>query len=77
MGFTVTTEPELTPVEKFRLAIALSHELETIMLQRLRAQAPEADEAEIHRRLLAWRQHRPGAENGDAVGRSVPWPRPR
>lgn len=75
--FTVTPEPDLTPVERFRLAIALSDELETLMRQRLRHEAPDVDEAEIERRLLAWRQHRPGAELGDAIGRSVPWPRVR
>jgi hypothetical protein len=42
-----------------------------LMRENLRRQHPQADEAEIARRLSAWLRHRPGAEAGDAQGRSV------
>jgi hypothetical protein len=38
---------------------------------------PELSDAEVARRVCQWRQARPGAEAGDAEGRSVPWPRRR
>jgi hypothetical protein len=47
------------------------------MRQNLRRRFPEASEAEIEARLIGWLQERPGAEAGDATGRSVPWPRTR
>lgn len=75
--FNITPEPPLSPVERFRLAISLSDELEKIVRQRLRSETPEADDDEIERRLTLWRHHRPGAELGDAAGRTVPWPRPK
>jgi hypothetical protein len=42
-----------------------------LMRQNLRRQHPELAEAEIDRLLGEWLRHRPGAEAGDAVGRSV------
>jgi hypothetical protein len=41
------------------------------MRQNLRRLHPDASDAEIDRRLGEWIQHRPGAEDGDAVGLSV------
>lgn len=47
-------------------------------LAQLRRADPTADEAELHRRLDLWLQHRPGAEHGDAEGipRAFPPKRP-
>ncbi|HEU5055942.1 MAG TPA: hypothetical protein VFU21_05435 [Kofleriaceae bacterium] len=46
-----------------------------LMRQRLRRQDPAASAEEIERRLTAWLRHRPGAEHGDAAGRTATWPR--
>lgn len=37
--------------------------------QTLRRRHPDADDAEIERRLIMWVRERPGAEEGDAAGR--------
>lgn len=60
-----------------RLALALEmHAVgEAMMRQKLRREHPDADEAEIEARIVAWLQERPGAEFGDAAGRPVAWPR--
>jgi len=42
-----------------------------MMRQNLRRQHPNATDVEIDRLLAAWLRHRPGAEAGDAIGRSV------
>lgn len=42
-----------------------------LMRQNLRRQHPDVGEAEIDRLLGEWLRHRPGAEAGDAMGRSV------
>jgi Rv0078B-related antitoxin len=63
--------------ERLRLALELFEAGESMMRERLRRDDPHADEAEIEARLVAWLHQRPGAENGDAAGRPVSWPRPR
>jgi hypothetical protein len=42
-----------------------------LMRQNLRREHPNASDGEIDRLLTAWLRHRPGAEAGDAIGRSV------
>jgi hypothetical protein len=61
---------------KLRLAFELAEAGEAMMRQSLRRRFPGESEAEIEGRVRAWLQERPGAEAGDAIGRSVPWPRP-
>ncbi len=41
----------------------------------IRRQAPEISDEEVERRLIEWLRHPEGAEDGDADGRVVPWPR--
>jgi Rv0078B-related antitoxin len=60
---------------RLRLAFDLYEAGEDLMRQNLRRQDPQADDAEIERRLVAWLRHRPGAEQGDAVGIPGTWPR--
>jgi hypothetical protein len=63
--------------ERFRVALDLCATGEAMMRQRIRREHPELSSTETEVRLGAWLHTRPGAEQGDAVGRSVPWPRPR
>jgi hypothetical protein len=46
-----------------------------IMRQNIRRASPEISEEEVDRRLGEWLRKRPGAEQGDAEGRVIPWPR--
>jgi hypothetical protein len=55
-----------------RIAFDLYETAEQMMRQNLRRRDPEAGAAEIEHRLVAWLQHRPGAEQGDAEGRPRP-----
>jgi Rv0078B-related antitoxin len=45
--------------------------------ERHRREHPEATEEEVAAVVQAWKVDRPGSPNGDAIGRSVPWPRPQ
>jgi hypothetical protein len=58
-----------------RLAFELAELSEAMFRQRLRRDRPERTDQEIDALVDAWRQRRPGAEHGDAVGTPVPWPR--
>jgi hypothetical protein len=60
---------------RLRTAFDLFHTGERMMRQNLKRRHPEATLEEIERRLRAWMSERPGAEQGDAAGRPVPWPR--
>ena len=62
-------------VERLRLALDLFEAGEALMRQNLRRKYAGEDESRIEARLVAWLHERPGAEQGDAVGPSVPWPR--
>jgi len=62
--------------ERLRLALEMFGVGETLKRQQLRRQYPDADDAEIEERLVAWLRERPGAESGDACGKPIPWPRP-
>jgi hypothetical protein len=61
--------------DRLRLALSLFAAGEALMRQNLRRRHPEATEDEIEARLTAWLSERPGAEQGDAVGRAGRWPR--
>ena len=61
--------------ERLRLALDLFAVGEAMMRQNLRRKHPDASGAEIEAWLAAWLRERPGAEDGDAPGRRVPWPR--
>jgi hypothetical protein len=76
-AFHVEPEPELSPAEKLRLALDLSHAMALMVRHRLRSENPHLSDDELRERFDAWQQHHPGAEHGDGVGRVVPWPRVR
>jgi len=63
-----------SPAERFRMTLALFEVAEAQMRQRLRRQYTGASEEEIDAKVQAWLLHRPGAEQGDALGRPIPWP---
>ncbi len=71
------TAPHETPAQRLRTALDLFEFGTDMMRQTLRRKSPNATEAEIQARLVAWLQERPGAELGDGVGRPAYWPRPR
>lgn len=58
--------------KRLQVAFDLFATAQQLMRQNLRRRHPDLDEAEIERRLVAWRHHRPGAEHGDGVGRVIP-----
>ncbi len=60
---------------RLRTAFDLFTAGERMMRQNLRRRHPEASVAEIEEMLWAWLMRRPGAEDGDGVGRPVTWPR--
>lgn len=57
-----------TPAERMRIALDLYEVGEGMMRARLRRERPDADDAEIDAEIVAWLQHRPGAEFGDFPG---------
>ena len=65
-----------TGARRLRTALDLLEFGAEMMRQRLHRENPGAQEEEVGRRLAAWLQTRPGAEDGDAEGKRVPWPRP-
>jgi hypothetical protein len=58
-------------------ALELAELAERMVRERLRREMPSATEAEIEARLVEWLHERPGAPDGDAVGRKVTLPRGR
>lgn len=59
---------DLTPAQRFRLALDM-HELGVGMRrQALRREHPGASVEEIERLVHEWMRTRPGAESGDAAG---------
>jgi len=58
-----------------RLALELAELGEAMFRQRVRREQPSLTEDEIDATVDGWRQRRPGAEHGDAVGTPVSWPR--
>jgi len=71
----VSTPASEQAAARFRVALDLFEAGEALLRQSLRRRYPEASEAEIEARIVAWLQHRPGAEHGDAAGRPGTWPR--
>lgn len=58
MGY-VEAKKDPAVIERMRLLFDLYETSEEIMRQNLRRKHPEADEAEIERRLIAWLHDRP------------------
>jgi hypothetical protein len=67
--------PDQLAAQRFAMALELFEAGEAIMRQNLRRKFPDADEADIERRLGEWRSSRPGAPHGDAPGKPGGWPR--
>ena len=65
----------LSAAERLEMAFELAELAEELQRQRLRRRLPAATEEHIERLLEEWYLTRPGAEHGDADGRSVGWPR--
>lgn len=61
--------------ERFKTTMALFEVGEAMLRQKLRRKYPLATEAEIEGHVQEWLERRPGAEQGDGVGRPVAWPR--
>ena len=66
---------EETIAARFRTTLGLFELGEAMLRQKLRRKHPLADEADIEAYAREWLERRPGAENGDGVGRPVAWPR--
>jgi hypothetical protein len=73
--FVAELEPPLSAAERLRVAFDLFDAGVAMHRMTLRRERPECSEAEIDDALDAWLATRPGAEDGDAPGRRVPWPR--
>ncbi|HEX9734893.1 MAG TPA: hypothetical protein VGG06_23210 [Thermoanaerobaculia bacterium] len=54
---------------RMELAFDLYEMAEQMMRQNLRRRNPEASEEEIEKGIRQWLRRRPGAEDGDGVGR--------
>ena len=59
--------------ERLAIALDLAEAAEEMLRERLAREGLDA--AEIERRVVEWYATRPGAEDGDAPGRRVPFPR--
>jgi len=68
----MSAQDNLTPAGRLRLALDLFESGVALMRQNLRRDRPSASESEIEAAIVSWLQTRPGAEHGDAVGRSRP-----
>lgn len=64
------TKP-LTPSEKLGIALELFESGVAMMRETLKREHPTESEAQIEERLRQWIRHRPGAEDGDCVGRKI------
>jgi hypothetical protein len=67
----VTETSSLEPSEKLRIALELYESGVAMMRETLKRENPEESEAQIEERLRRWIRHRPGAEDGDYVGRRI------
>lgn len=72
---TMTPEERALAAARLKLALDMSATAEAMMRARLTREVPGASPAEIERRIVEWYGRRPGAEDGDAVGRPCAWPR--
>ena len=66
----MTDEQAVVAATKLRIALEMFEFGESIMRQNLRRTYPAASESEIEAKLSAWLLERPGAEHGDAWGKS-------
>lgn len=66
------SEEQKAIAERLRLALDMFAAGEEMMRLKLRREDPQASAEIIESRLVEWLQKRPGAEDGDAIGRSVP-----
>ena len=74
VDWALMNAPPLTPEEKLQLAFEM-HEFGCAMMrQNLLRRFPSDSEEDHERRFVEWLQARPGAEHGDALGRSRPLP---
>ena len=67
----MTETSSLEPSEKLRIALELYESGVAMMRETLKRENPEESEAQIEERLRRWIRHRPGAEDGDCVGRRI------
>lgn len=64
-------DPKATPAERFALVLEL-HELAVEQMRaNLSRRMPGATAEQLATKLAEWSMHRPGAEDGDGVGRRV------
>jgi hypothetical protein len=61
--------------KRFWMAGQLFETARALRRQQIRRAFPGISPEELKRHIAAWLAERPGAENGDGVGRVVPWPR--
>ncbi|MGH9318974.1 MAG: hypothetical protein ACRD21_24575 [Vicinamibacteria bacterium] len=61
----------LTPAEKLRVTLELFDAGVAMMRETLKRKHPTESEEQIEERLQGWVRHRPGAEDGDCIGRKV------
>jgi hypothetical protein len=61
----------LTPSEKLEIALELFESGVAMMRETLKREHPSESESQIDERLRRWIRHRPGAEDGDCVGRKI------
>jgi hypothetical protein len=60
---------------RFQTLADLAELAEAMVRARLRREDPEAGDELIEARVEAWLATRPGAEDGDAEGNVIAWPR--
>jgi hypothetical protein len=63
--------------ERFEMAIELCELAESLLREKIRRTRPSLSPAEVEAEIDAWFMQRRGAEQGDAEGHPVPWPRVR
>ena len=71
------TERERAVAERVRTTLELVALAEDMIRAKVLRENPEATVAEIEEAVGRWYAHRPGAEQGDGVGRPGTWPRRR
>jgi hypothetical protein len=64
-----------TAARRLEIALDLADLAPEIYEAKVRREAPGLSDAEVAKRVTAWLRTRPGAEDGDAEGRPVAWPR--
>ena len=61
----------LSPSEKLRIALELFESGVAMMRETLKREHPTESDAQIEERLRQWIRDRPGAEDGDCVGKRI------